>query len=261
MQSASLAATLHKLQKLPQDMAEACMHTQQPALGPDQGHCQLLPGCCTTPPVVTDRRIFPVPVQVGRPAKVQQSGSGLRLGTPRSLTNLLQHHYEAMTSPFLPVQVDLPGPGNQTEDAALAALFAEELGLMLEVSPQQEQAVLEAFKQAGVPARAVGSVTADPQVAISVDGQQQITGQSFFPCGLPAPRQECRDAMWGRVRGCPGGRAALTVDGQQQLTSRSVAAQTQSPIPTLQAVMHRHRMFAEVTSLLQAGNTQPRNVW
>ena len=135
-----------------------------------------------------------------------------------------------MTSPFLPVQVDLPGPGNQTEDAALAALFAEELGLMLEVSPQQEQAVLEAFKQAGVPVRAVGSVTADPQVAISVDGQQQITGQSFSPCGLPASRQDCRDAMWGRVRGCWGGRAALTVDGQQQLTSRCVAAQT-APLP------------------------------
>ena len=120
--------------------------------------------------------------------------------------------------PFLPVQVNLPGPGNQTEDAALAALFAEELGLMLEVSPQQEQAVLEAYQQAGVPVRVVGSVTADPQVAISVDGQQQITGQPIPPCGLPAPRQHCRDAVWGHVRGCWAGRAPLAVDGQQQLT-------------------------------------------
>lgn len=94
----------------------------------------------------------------------------------------MQHHIEATTSPSLPVQVDLPGPGNQTEDAALAALFAEELGLMLEVSPQQEQAVLEAYQQAGVPVRTVGSVTADPQVAISVDGEQQITGQYTSPC-------------------------------------------------------------------------------
>eukprot|EP00891_Asterochloris_glomerata_P009825 jgi/Astpho2/9825/fgenesh1_pm.00149_%23_37_t len=78
------------------------------------------------------------------------------------------------------IQVDLPGPGNQTEDAALAALFAEELGLMLEVSPQEEQAVLEAYQQAGVPVRTVGSVTADPQVAISVDGEQQITGATAW---------------------------------------------------------------------------------
>ena len=146
----------------------------------------------------------------GGPAEAQQSDSGLCLGTSLMLS---QHHAALKPSPrfSLPVQVDLPGPGNQTEDAALAALFAEELGLMLEVSPQQEQAVLEAYQQAGLPARAVGSVTADHQVAISVDGQQQITGQPVSPCGMPAPRQYCRDAMWGRVRGCWGGRAALAV--------------------------------------------------
>lgn len=68
-------------------------------------------------------------------------------------------------------QVDLPAAGEP-----LAALFAEELGLLLEVAPEHEAEVLAAYADAGVPATVVGSVAADACVSIAVDGQQQISG-------------------------------------------------------------------------------------
>ena len=187
---------------------------------------------------------------------------------------------------FLPVQVDLPGPGSQTEDAALAALFAEELGLVLEVSPQHKQAVLEAYQQAGVPVRAVGSVTADPQVAISVDGQQQITGQSISTCGLPAPRPHCRDAMWGHVKGSLQDSALLSRKFRHSKKTCKCAGVPPSHSKCqdalfpccrphhaaggcvgshcsflLQPRLQRHWTSADVSALLQACAEQLRSVW
>lgn len=71
------------------------------------------------------------------------------------------------------VQVNLACSSNSDE---FGHLFAEELGLVLEVAPENQQQVLEAYTQAGLTAHTIGSVTADAQISISVHGTQQISG-------------------------------------------------------------------------------------
>ena len=68
------------------------------------------------------------------------------------------------------VSVDLPAGD------AMAALFAEELGLVLEVAAEDEAAVLAAYSAAGVPCSAIGSTQAGEAVSIAVGGQQQVAG-------------------------------------------------------------------------------------
>jgi phosphoribosylformylglycinamidine synthase len=72
------------------------------------------------------------------------------------------------------VQVDLPAGGEP-----LATLFAEELGLLLEVAPEHEAEVLAAYADAGVSATAIGSVSAEAGISIAVGGQQQISGRTL----------------------------------------------------------------------------------
>lgn len=73
------------------------------------------------------------------------------------------------------VSVDLPAPAADPH-GAMAALFAEELGLVLEVAAEDEAAVLAAFAAAGVPCSAIGATAAGQAVSVSVGGQQQISG-------------------------------------------------------------------------------------
>ena len=56
-------------------------------------------------------------------------------------------------------------------DDALAALFAEELGGVVQVRSDDAAAVVEAFRAAGVAAYAIGSVTADPQLRFTRAGE------------------------------------------------------------------------------------------
>ena len=65
------------------------------------------------------------------------------------------------------VDVELPGPD------ANAALFAEELSVVLEVSPSEQQ-VLQAYAGKNVVARTIGSVTNDGKVSIKFDGKKVI---------------------------------------------------------------------------------------
>ncbi len=76
---------------------------------------------------------------------------------------------------FFCCQVDLPKP-EQDSTGALGALFAEELGLVLEVAPEDEEAVQAAYAARGLSAVAVGSVAADRAVSISVGGEPSISG-------------------------------------------------------------------------------------
>ena len=62
------------------------------------------------------------------------------------------------------VDVELPGPD------ANAALFAEELSVVLEVSPENEQHVLQAYAGKNVTARTIGSVTNDGKISIKHNG-------------------------------------------------------------------------------------------
>ncbi len=60
------------------------------------------------------------------------------------------------------IQVDLPAPAHAADAAvggAIAALFHEELGLVLEVAADQAQAVVQAYTKAGVAASVVGKVS------------------------------------------------------------------------------------------------------
>ena len=73
------------------------------------------------------------------------------------------------------VSVDLPAPAADPH-GALAALFAEELGLVLEVAPEDEAAVLAAYAAAGVPAAAIGATASGQDVSLSVGGARQVGG-------------------------------------------------------------------------------------
>lgn len=71
------------------------------------------------------------------------------------------------------VEVNLP-PCEAS--GAFGALFAEELGLVLEVAADKEQEVLARYAKASVPALAIGRVKADSSVRVSVGGQKAVEG-------------------------------------------------------------------------------------
>lgn len=77
-------------------------------------------------------------------------------------------------------QVDLAGDGG-SQQSALAALFAEELGLVVEVSADSEASVTAAYSAAGLPVTSLGSVMTNPDVSITVGGQAAISGYSTTP--------------------------------------------------------------------------------
>ena len=63
---------------------------------------------------------------------------------------------------------------DSTDMGAFASLFAEELGLVVEVSKENAQGVLQAYSDAGVPAMVIGSTKADKEIKIAVDGRVVI---------------------------------------------------------------------------------------
>ncbi len=73
------------------------------------------------------------------------------------------------------MQVDVPSDASNTH-GAFGALFAEELGLVLEVAPKNEAEVRSVYEAQGLSAVAVGSTSADKGVSISVGGQASIQG-------------------------------------------------------------------------------------
>jgi hypothetical protein len=72
-------------------------------------------------------------------------------------------------------QVDLPA----NSGGPLAALFAEELGLLLEVAPEHEEEVASAYRSAGLTVSAIGSVAADSSISIAVGGNPHISGSQI----------------------------------------------------------------------------------
>jgi hypothetical protein len=73
------------------------------------------------------------------------------------------------------VEADLAPPASDPH-GPLASLFAEELGLVLEVAPEKEAAVLAAYAAAGVPAAAIGASRADQTVELRVGGAAAVSG-------------------------------------------------------------------------------------
>ena len=60
----------------------------------------------------------------------------------------------------------------------LAVLFAEELGLVIEVSQEKEAEVLQAYTSVGLRASKIGCVTNEPTISIAVDSAPSISGIS-----------------------------------------------------------------------------------
>ncbi|CAM6130035.1 unnamed protein product [Calypogeia fissa] len=77
--------------------------------------------------------------------------------------------------------VDLPLPPNDSSKLApFAALFAEELGLLLEVDRSRLDAVLSDLKAAGVSCSVIGHVTTDPNVKVSVGGAVHVDRSTAY---------------------------------------------------------------------------------
>lgn len=73
------------------------------------------------------------------------------------------------------LQVDLPSPSGG-DSSHIEALFAEELGLVLEVAAEQEQEVVEAYRSVGLNIESIGEVTTPGRVEIGVAGTSCISG-------------------------------------------------------------------------------------
>lgn len=70
------------------------------------------------------------------------------------------------------MQVDLPSG----TDSQLETLFAEELGLVLEVAADKEQEVINMYRTAGLIIENIGEVTTSGQIDIGVAGESCING-------------------------------------------------------------------------------------
>ncbi|GBG75237.1 hypothetical protein CBR_g19873 [Chara braunii] len=77
------------------------------------------------------------------------------------------------------IAVNLPSTtSNPSKNDVLAALFAEELGLVIEVDRSKEDTVLARFNEAGVPCTRIGHVSSHPTISVSIDGVEQIEGKT-----------------------------------------------------------------------------------
>lgn len=68
----------------------------------------------------------------------------------------------------------------------MAALFSEELGLVLEVAADREAEVLEAYLSAGLAVASIGRVTEEATISIAVAGQESVAGETFIRLGTRA---------------------------------------------------------------------------
>jgi phosphoribosylformylglycinamidine synthase len=69
--------------------------------------------------------------------------------------------------------IDVDVNDDEAEDP-VAFFFAEELGLVLEVRPEHEDQILEAFENAEVPCRRIGSTSNDETVRVRLNGQDVV---------------------------------------------------------------------------------------
>eukprot|EP00798_Chlamydomonas_sp_ICE-L_P025491 gene25491-11147_t len=74
------------------------------------------------------------------------------------------------------ISADLPAATN-TDEPVLAALFAEELGLVMEMTAENAEVAVAAYKAAGVPASIIGKSSSAMACSISVAGKPEITGE------------------------------------------------------------------------------------
>lgn len=73
------------------------------------------------------------------------------------------------------LQVDLPST-SADRNSQIETLFAEELGLILEVASERAQEVVEAYRTAGLSIESIGEVTTSGRIEINVGGESCISG-------------------------------------------------------------------------------------
>lgn len=85
------------------------------------------------------------------------------------------------------MDVDVPAAADaDTEvDERFGALFAEELGLVLEVSSADAETVVAAFEKENVPVTRLGGVTAEKEVKVKVAGVTQVEVRNLFAFPFP----------------------------------------------------------------------------
>jgi len=80
------------------------------------------------------------------------------------------------------VVVDLPAPAHSSDAAhgnALATLFAEELGLVIEVSQGEAATIVSQYIKAGVHAAVIGKTSAAKSISLAVAGKVEIAGPTW----------------------------------------------------------------------------------
>lgn len=97
-----------------------------------------------------------------------------------SMTSREQHLLFCLAAGNCGISVDLPAPTSAASQdlAPFAALFSEELGLVLEVHPGKAALVSSLFNQAGVSCSIIGKVTPSQSVDIRVAGQTAVSGNT-----------------------------------------------------------------------------------
>ncbi len=97
----------------------------------------------------------------------------LTAGHDRSDGGLVTTLLEMAFAGDVGIDVDLPAGAGADP---LAVLFAEELGLVVEVAEEALDVVLATFERADVPASAIGRTLEEPAVRIAVDGREVLAG-------------------------------------------------------------------------------------
>ena len=113
------------------------------------------------------------PALLGRAfAAVQEliRGGVLRAGHDRSDGGLVTTLLEMAFAGDCGLEVKI----EDAEDGPIAALFAEELGLVLEVDDDDLEGAAEILRRAGVPFRMIGRTSSEPEIRISVNHQEVL---------------------------------------------------------------------------------------
>ena len=61
---------------------------------------------------------------------------------------------------------------------ALGELFAEEVGLVIEVADSLEEEILSEYRNAGLQACSIGRTTEEPSISISINSETSISGKT-----------------------------------------------------------------------------------
>jgi len=89
------------------------------------------------------------------------------------ITTLLEMAFAGNCGIDVAMPVEQPAASESAADA-VAALFSEELGLVMEIDPGNEARILDAFRRAEVPCLPIGSTTEEPMVRVLLGGQEVL---------------------------------------------------------------------------------------